>query len=283
MTAAVMAALIAAAWVGAEDEPPPLDQIKGELKAAKSGAASELNAPSGGPSVGIPALRAAAEEPAPVPSAHPAVAPGKRAPDTQWLVHAMERPRTDADPRRHDLQPGRQPADAAPHASDDPDFMLYLYREQEIRDRAQRAPSLRDAESPASKAGDVGSFSDLLQHWISPHDLVLFGMAPGAPATADGAFAPQGLPSGAAVTEAPVAPPKGNPFLDALRQEPPAGPGPAAGSPPVAAAPAAPPQPDSLPGPMPSADAPPPRRDSAAPPPSHEADEKKYFPQLDRF
>jgi hypothetical protein len=264
-----------AASIRAADEPPPIEQIKGDLKAVKPGAMAELPAPPAGPALSVPGfVPPAGDSPPPPPSDS---TEKKRPADPDWLLHAME-----AQPKGRTGQPRRanqadaHPADPDPHDQGSPDFMLKVYREQELRDRERRDDSASRTDLSLSSRGDVGPFSDLLKHWISPRDLTLFGLEPGPPSADAGALALPAALSVPAQAEVTVTPRGPNPFLDAIQPEvntvvpPPSG-GPAV-APPEAGAP----------GPLPAV-APPAPQMNAAPPPAHSADDKKYFPQLNRF
>lgn len=280
---AAVGALIVAAGVCAEDEPPPLDQIKGDLKAAKPGAVSDLNAPPAAPAAALPVLHPAGDEPAPAPP--PRIVPDttekKRAADSNWLLHAMEEPRAGGDKSLRTRQADRRPEDTPARDSADPEFMLRVYRAQEARDREHGKASARETESPQANPAGFGSFSDMLQRWISPRDLTLFGLEPGAPAVADGGPAGQAAPAAIAPVDVPATPRKPNPFLEAVAPNPaPPEPAPVAALPTDARSAVAPPA-ESLPSPSPPA-APPASRQGGEPP-SHQADDKKYFPQVDRF
>jgi hypothetical protein len=286
MIATLMAALVAAGpWVGAADEPPSLDQIKGDLKTVKPGAAPELTVPATGPILAAPLLLLPAEEPAPplrAPSTFDA-AGKKRAADPDWLVHAMTESRTEAGSQRRSRQIDGQPSDLMPRDSADPNFLLKVYRAQEIMEREKRDASAQETLSSLAKPGDVGSFSDLLQRWISPGGLSLFGLESGAPAGADGGFSTPAPPPAAAPAEAPAEPPRPNPFLDAAQPDT-LPPGLTAGAaPPPDVGPSAAPPALILPDTSPATTQPDLRPDTAASPPARPADEKKYFPQLDRF
>ena len=286
MLATLMGALVAAGpWVGAADEPPSLDQIKGDLKTVKAGAAPELAVPATGPTLAVPLLLAPAEEPAPSPLAHSIsdAAEKKRAADSDWLVHAMTESRTEAGSKHTSGQIDGRPSDIMPSDSADPNFLLKVYRAQEIMDREKREESAHETLSPLVKPGDVGSFSELLHRCISPGERPLFGPEPGAPADADGGFATPALFPTAAPAEANAAPPKPNPFLDTTQPDPllpwlttDAGPLPDV-------RPDAVPLPPYLSDPSPAVTPPDSRRDTAPSLPARPADEKKYFPQLDRF
>jgi hypothetical protein len=270
--ARILATLVGAfvtawSWVGATDEPPSLDQIKGDLKTVKAGAAPELAVPATGPTLAVPLLLAPAEEPAPSPLAHSIsdAAEKKRAADSDWLVHAMTESRTEAGSKHTSGQIDGRPSDIMPSDSADPNFLLKVYRAQEIMDREKREESAHETLSPLVKPGDVGSFSELLHRCISPGERPLFGPEPGAPADADGGFATPALFPTAAPAEANAAPPKPNP-------------GPLPDVRPDAA-----PLPPYLSDPSPAVTPPDSRRDTAPSLPARPADEKKYFPQLDRF
>ena len=86
----------------AADEPPPLDQIKGDLKTVKPGSPIDLNAPAQGPALTMPVFVPPPDEPAQAPPqlAMPDATDKKRAPDPHWLLHAMESSAGPGQPRR---------------------------------------------------------------------------------------------------------------------------------------------------------------------------------------
>jgi hypothetical protein len=287
--ARILATLVGAfvtawSWVGATDEPPSLDQIKGDLKTVKPDA-PELAAPVTGPTLAVPLLLAPAEEPALSLRARStsAATEKKRTADSDWLVRAMTEPRAETGAQRRSRQTDSQQSDLMPRDSADPNFLLKVYRAQEIMEREKREASTQETLSPPTKSGDVGSFSDLLQHWISPGGLPLSGLEPGTPADTDGGFAPSAPLPAAAPAAALAEPPKHNPFLDAAQLDPlPSGLTAEALSPPDIG-PAAVPAPANLPDASPTVTPSDSRRDAAPSPPARPTDDKKYFPQLDRF
>jgi hypothetical protein len=270
--------------VGAAEEPPSLDQIKGDLKTVKSGTAPELTAPAAAPELAVPLLLAPAQEPAPPAPALSDPVEKKRLADPNWLVHAMTDSRNETGQQRHPRQSDGQPANLMPRDSADPNYLLKVYQAQESMEREKRESAAADALSPSAKPGDVGSFSDLLQRCLSPGDASLFRPEFAMPADADGGIAiPASLP---ATTPAavPVEAPKPNPFLDATQQglllpglETEAVP------PSDVDRDAAPPPPPNVPEMSPAAPPPDSHRDVEPSRPARPADEKKYFPQLDRF
>jgi len=268
--------------IRAADEPPPLEQIKGDLKAVKPGAMSELPTPAPGPALPIPGFVPPAGDP---PSAQPPQSDStgkKRLADPDWLLHAMH-----VQPKGRAGQPHRaNQADSRASGPDsrDPgssDFMLKIYREQELKDREQRDDSGSRTDMPLPRRGDLGPFSDLLKQWISPRDLTLFGLEHGSPSEDAGGFAVSATLPVPQAAEVPVAPRGPNPFLDAIQPDwrPPDG---GAVLPFQSTSPVVPPPESGAPGSLPAVAPPVPQKDPP-PPPAHPEDEKKYFPQLNRF
>ncbi len=282
--AAAGGALIAACtWVRAADEPPPLDQIKGDLKTVKTDNTLESNASSAGPKLAMPVFIPTPEERTTPPPAIalPGAAENKRTTDSNWLLHAME-PLSGSQQTRRARQAGAQQGELKTPDPSDPNYMLSVYRAQETKDRKDREAQGRETRSLDEKPGDFGSFSDLFQHWIAPQDLKLFGAKPDVPTVLnDGFTLPEDLPP-VAPPEPPAAatPPKPNPFLDSTQplflqpDVPEAAPAPHADS-------NLPPPPHNPPETPPATLPPDSRRDTA--PPARSTEDKKYFPQLDRF
>jgi hypothetical protein len=276
--------IAACTWVRAADEPPPLEQIKGDLKTVKTGNALEASAPSAGPKLVVPVFIPPPEEPAGPPPAIalPGAKENKRATDANWLLHAME-PLSGAQQTHRARQAGAQQGELRTPDPSDPNYMLAVYRAQEAKDRKDREAQGRDTRSLDGKPGDIGSFSDLFQHWIAPQDLKLFGAKTDVPTVLDDGFTlPDELPSVAPVEPptAIAAPPKPNPFLDSTQPLflPPEVP---EGAPASHADLNLPPPPHNPPETQPATPPPDSHRDTA--PPARSAEDKKYFPQLDRF
>ena len=284
-----VAVLVATLLVGSAEpvrpgeEPPPLEQIKGDLKAVKPGAASELAAPKAGSVLLVPGFAAPTGDSPPVPPPPSDSAEKKRLADPNWLLHAMEAP-----PKAKTIQQrGGSGAEARQSDTDplDPrrqDFMLKIYREQEIRDQEHRDNPTDKTDARLPKPGDVGPFGDLLKHWISPRDLTLLGLDSNSPSADSSDIAPP-APSTTPPPAQPVATPRGpNPFLDAMQLDLPAPTvGPTAPLPSVG--PALAPPAMVVPGPPPLVTPPAPGNDRARLPPGRQAEDKKYFPQLNRF
>jgi hypothetical protein len=288
-TTIIAAALFveSAAPVCATDEPPPIEQIKGELKAAKTGPASELSAPLVAPT-SLPVIEIV--PPAGSPSSPAARLSSdsiekKRLADPDWLLHAMEAQAKAKSGQQHRTGtpevnlPDAQQAETDQHDSKNPDSMLKIYREQELKDREQRDGPAAATDVPVSKPGDVGPFSDLLKQWISPRDSVLLGLEPGSASADPGAEMQAAVPMPRTPAGMPASPQGPNPFLESIQLESRVPDMPAVASLPPGGlldAPrdvTAPPvfSPPALGNETPSA------------PASRQADEKKYFPQLDRF
>jgi hypothetical protein len=208
----------------------------------------------------------------------------KRLADPNWLVHAMTDSRNETGQQGHPRQTDGQPVNLMPRDSADPNYLLKVYQAQETMEREKREAAASDGLSPSARPGDVGSFSDLLQRCLSPGDASLFRPEFAMPADTDGGIAiPASFPASIPAA-APAEAPKPNPFLDAAQP----GlflPGLETGAvpPPDVHLDEAPPPSQNVPDMSPAAPPPDSRRDVEPSRPTRPADEKKYFPQLDRF
>ena len=166
----------------------------------------------------MPGFAVPAGEPPPAPSPLSDSAVKKRAANPDWLLHAMEaKPKVrDGQQRRAD-QTDDHPAGIESHEETEPDLMLKIYREQEVKDREQQRSPGSEPDSTLSKPGDVGLFSDLLKQWISPRDLTLFGLESASSSAAGGGFVPPSAPLLPPPPEIAVTPRGPNPFLDAIQ------------------------------------------------------------------
>lgn len=250
--------------------PPTLEEIKGDLTAIKRSENDALNGSSSLPKVALPGLKPASDSAPPSPSpAAPAPSVRLKKPDnSNWLLDAMQ-PRTPdgTGGRRNAGDAGTGPARTK--STSDPDFMLQLYLAQDpAPESSRRAPGFDPTLRP-----DVGSFGAFLGQWVSPRDPALRALI--AAASPDSAGPLPGPEREVLPPAAPGAPAAGaaNPFLEVLQLDL-APPAPAGG------------------GAMPSSPSPPPALASAPAPdggtpaptrPPNPADDKKYFPQLDRF
>jgi hypothetical protein len=192
--------------------------------------------------------------------------------------------RNEAGQQRHPRQPDGQPANLMPRDSADPNYLLKVYQAQESMEREKRESAAADASSPSAKLGDIGSFSDLLQRCLSPGEASLFRPEFAMTADADGGIAIQASLPATNSAAVPAEVPKSNPFLDAaqpgllltgLETE--------AVPPPDVRRDEPQPPPQNLPEMSPAAPPPDSPRDVEPSRPTRPADEKKYFPQLDRF
>lgn len=285
-TAVTMVALLslaAPALVRAAEEPPPLDQIKGDLKAVKPGAASELTTPAAAPTLPITELVAPGGEPPPALPPSADSAQKKREADPDWLVHAMDaKPKAREGQQRHGKPTEAQSGKTDRPGAADPDLMLKIYQEQEAKEREQQKRPEAELDSPLSKPGDVGLLSDLMKSWMSPQDATLFGVQPGSPAATGDGPVPPTVPPVSPQTDIMVAPRGPNPFLEAVQPDlriPDLG---APGAPPSLDPAGVPPQ-AGPPVPPPTATPAAPGKDASPSPLAHPSDDKKYFPQLDRF
>jgi hypothetical protein len=191
-------------------------------------------------------------------------------------------PKAKADQQRRANRPDPHPSDVTPQEPTAPDSLLKVYQEQELKDRELRDNAPSQTDLALSKPDDAGLFSGLLQHWISPQDHALLGMDSESPLTDASGLAPPAALSITPPPEGTLSPRSPNPFLDASRLDLRA---PDVGT--VVALPSEGPAPGpqewTAPAP-PAVQTPPvPARDATPTPQAHPADDKKYFPQLDRF
>jgi len=269
--------------------PPSLDQLKNDLQAAQRAADAAGDGSASLAKVALPALHATPDTPAEAP-ATPAGGPtplipggNQAATQANWLVDAMLPPETNAAGNRSDT--GTRDATADPRTAKDasanpgsraPDpsganFLLNVYLSQTKAAGSRTSPA--SAWTPdAAAAGDLGSFSRFLGDWVSPRDTALHGLIAAASPETPGSLPASGQretrPDPADLTSAtPV-----NPYLEALAPDL---------APAVSAM-----RPAPLPA-VPSLETPAPAPGAAPPPanlpPPNPADEKKYFPQLNRF
>jgi hypothetical protein len=265
--------------------PPTFEEIKGDLKAIKQDGNDAAGQGTSLSKVALPGLRAAPDSSAAAPARPPAAADaapnGRRRADSNWLLRGVElqskpQPATRPKPgaRSQPEAAGRDEVPLIDIDASDPAFMLQLYLAQPDARSAPEEARMRDeASDPAAQPG-VGSFDTFLLQWVSKRDPALRGLIDAASPTPAGAVfsgPSAGRPSAEPEPASVTAP---NPFLAAFELD---RPGAAFGGI-VSAAPssAAPPPAVTPPPPAPEASAP------AAPPPNP-ADDKKYFPQLNRF
>lgn len=286
---------ILAGTLRAADQPPPpsppsLDQIKNELQAVKRAENAGGDGTASLTKVALPAFPATAETtPEAAPPPHPAAGPVSLAPNSgrdasqpNWLVDAMlprdsatGGDRSDAGFREQapDTRGGKDPAATRgirPPSASGADFLLNIYLSQLPADRSRTAPS-QAWEFDSATPGDLGSFSRFLGDWVSPRDPALRGLiAAASPDTPGAVPLVEHLASRPGTGDLPDAAPV-NPYLEALAPDLTAMP---SG---VSLAPV--PAPPSLVTSAP----PPPAAPSPNLPPPNPADEKKYFPQLNRF
>jgi hypothetical protein len=259
--------------------PPTFEEIKGDLKAIKQDGNDAAGQGTSLSKVALPGLRAAPDSSAAAPARPPTAADltpdGRRPADTNWLLEGVElqtRARTAARPRAGAGTRGETPLiDVS-----DPAFMLRLYLAQPAARSVPEETRSHDGASDRSAQSGVGSFDTFLSQWVSKRDPALRGLIDAAaPTPASAVFAGPGAGRPSAEPE-PASVTAPNPFLAAFELD---RPGPAFGDI-FSAAPGAPAPPPAFapPLPAPEASAPAP----AAPPPNP-ANDKKYFPQLNRF
>lgn len=248
---------------------PSLDALKQDLQELKQDGAAAR--PSDAlDRIDLPQLHPADDQAGP-PSAKP---PVRARPHRQlqkearnWLLDAMRLMDANRTDRTRSARQGDQSEPAMPTDPDDPDYLLKVYLAQQPSGQT----SARDSAGDTSRPTPLGTadFDHYLARWLSPNEVKLFGPQPAGP---DGVGPPgfsvdappdDRLPTSIDATAGP------NPYLENLRTfltPPPVSPPPAPAPSPPAVAP-------------PSTGSP---RTPMKPPPGPE-DDKKYFPQLDRF
>ncbi len=262
--------------------PAPLDDVKRDLKELKQADKPDLN-PGMVSGIAAPGFQAPDSSNPPPASGVPsplATKENKRASSSNWLVDAVELQRPGAQKKRTSVASAKKNGVAEPLDPADPSFLLKLYLAQHPSDRSSEGTLLNPGEPDSRKEEPNGLFNDYVARWMTPHDLELLGWHQEAPGAGSFSF----HPPTAATPPGGQSPAPTNPYLEG------AGgglPGPGA---PVAGALLRPPAASlgptwSDPGPTvthPASSA------SATPashpsPPANPADEKKYFPQLNRF
>jgi hypothetical protein len=258
---------------------PTLEEIKGDLKTIKRDNTTAAGQGTSLSKVSLPGLRAepdsSATTPARPPSAADAAPDGRGTANANWLLKGVE--------LQTKSRPAAQPKEARTRRDEvplldasDPAFMLRLYLAQPSERSAEEEAHSRDGVQDPSAPPGVGSFDKFLSQWVSKRDPALRGLIEAASPTPAG-LNPSGPPTVPPLTlPEPPSTATANPFLAAFDLNPPV-------SAAVAAALAAP-SPSAVPPASASTPAPAdsPARPPAAPPPNP-ADDKKYFPQLNRF
>ena len=256
---------------------PTLEEIKGDLKTIKrdNAAASQGTSLS---KVTLPGLQTSPDSSSSAPARPTAAADaapdGRTKADANWLLNGVEL-QTKTRPDGRPSAAGSNRKETALLDASDPTFMLRLYLAQPDARSAAEEARARDAASDPSAQPGVGSFDTFLSQWVSKRDPALRGLLDAA--------APAGMNASGPAAVAPLAPPAPenapaipNPFLAAFNLD-------SLASAPIATAAAAPSPPAAPPAlaltPAP-ADSPP--RVPPAPP-GNPTDDKKYFPQLNRF
>jgi len=260
----------------AEDAPAP-EELKNELKAIKRG--DSAAAPNAANDVKIPP--SAAAPPVFDAEAPPGQKRTEKSPkdDKQegWLLQAMKGAsglRTEARPRGKSAGTKDESVFGSGSAGE-PD-LLRAYREEEIRAREARELASGDPSAKSALSLDAATdpFASFLARWITPRDLALFSPSSPSSGASAGAEPLQLGPSAGDRDTKPLAPAAPNPFLAGLEltaTAPDLHPQPAPPvSPPVVAQ--APPPPEAAP-----------KQKPATAPPAPSAEDKKYFPQLNRF
>lgn len=266
---------------------PPLEEIKGELKVLKGGSNPDLAGLSSGPKLFVPGFTAPKDDSGPpaAPRGTPDSREKKKSTNANWLLDAMAL-QTKTGSGKHPDTDGRG-QDALPVVDlADPAYLLKLYLAQRPEDQTA-APATARLEDPGDIGQtEIGILDEFLKAWISPRDQAL--LRPGGASStgfSDTWPAPTTVPEVASMTTFPRADAP-NPFIEALQSDLPP-PDPTGAAPPVhqpfmlppAAPPSENPTPAAIPSPVPS-DAPVP---VTRKPPPNPTDDKKYFPQLDRF
>ncbi|MFA5057881.1 MAG: hypothetical protein WC485_07185 [Opitutaceae bacterium] len=267
---------------------PPLEEIKGELKALKGGNNPDLSGLSSGPKLSVPGFTAPKDDSGPpaAPLERPETRENKKPTNANWLLDAMAlqtKAGSDKDPKA--MGQGEKNRLSVVDPSD-PAYLLKFYLAQKPENQTAEPAAARLKEPTDFGQTETGTLDGFLRTWISPGD-----QAPLRPGDASSTGYPGAW---SAPATGPATVPKmparrvdaPNPFLEALRSDLPAsdqtGPVPSDRRPfalPAANPPSRSPSPAAIPPPAPG-DAP---TSATRKPPPNPTDEKKYFPQLDRF